>query len=148
MVVGLNKEAIPFVIKACPETKIDGDWLSHEIEESLGTLHGAGFNVRAIIMDNHSANVLAFQKLRNTYGNPDDVLSFNFNGRKIYNLFDSVHLIKNIRNNLINAKRFIFPTFEFDGFGDTIHADAGEIHWRLFHDTYEKDQPQDVTPRK
>ena len=30
---------------------------------------------------------------------------------KIYMFFDSVHLIKNIRKNLLNRKRFLFPAF-------------------------------------
>ena len=139
MAVGLNKEAIPFVVKACPEIKICGDWLREEIEETLGTMGKAGFRVRAVITDNHSVNVNAFKSLRIKYGNVDDELSFNFSGQKIYNLYDSVHLIKNIRNNLLSAKRFIFPSFKFYGFYDPISVEAGEISWRLLHDTYEKD---------
>ena len=37
MVVGL-KESIPFVVKACPEFKMSGKWLSEEIEDTLKTL--------------------------------------------------------------------------------------------------------------
>ena len=144
MIVGLNKEAIPFVVKACPELKLNGDWLSEEIEETLKTMGEAGFSVRAIITDNHSVNVNAFKSLRCKYGNAADVLSFNFNGQKIYNLYDSVHLIKNIRNNLLSAKRFFFPSFKFDGFYDPVSVDAGEISWRLLHDTYEKDLPANL----
>ena len=31
-------------------------------------------------------------------------------------LHDAVHLTRNVRNNLLNYKRFIFPAFECDGF--------------------------------
>ena len=140
VIVGINNEKIPFVVKACPEVRISGSWLSAEIEETLETMNSTGFNICAIITDNHSVNVLAFKMLRNKYGEVDNVLSFMFNGRKIYNLFDSVHLIKNIRNNLLSAKRFIFPGFDFNPFEDTIHVEAGEISWRLFHEVYEKDE--------
>ena len=39
MVISL-KESIPFVIKSCPKTKIDGLWLFTQITESIETLHG------------------------------------------------------------------------------------------------------------
>ena len=54
--------------------------------------------------------------------------------------FDAVHLLKNIRNNLLNSKRFIFPAFYFDQFHDVIDVHTGEISWKLLHDVYDKDQ--------
>ena len=147
MIVSL-KESIPFVVKACPEVKISGNWLASEIEETLETMLNAGFNVRSVITDNHSVNVLAFKNLRAKYGEANNVLSFQFNGRKVYNLYDSVHLIKNIRNNLLSSKRFIFPAFNFNAFEDDIHVDAGEICWRLLHDVYEKDKLLPANLRK
>ena len=47
--------------------------------------------------------------------------------------------MKNIRNNLLNYKRFIFPSFEFDGFKDLINVPGEEIKWKSFHDVHEKD---------
>ena len=64
MIVGINNEKIPFVVKACPGVRISGSWLFAEIEETLETMDSAGFNIRAIITDNHSVNVLAFKMLR------------------------------------------------------------------------------------
>ena len=60
MIVGL-KESIPYVIKACPETTITGELVYEQIVEILSTLKSAGFNVRAIISDNHSTNVWIFK---------------------------------------------------------------------------------------
>ena len=139
MVVGLNKESIPFVVKACPVVNLSGEWLMEEIEETLKTMEKAGFNVRTVIPDNHSTNVLAFKLLREKYGTTGDDLSFVFNGRKVYTMFDSVHLVKNIRNNLLSAKRFIFPEFEFDGFYDKVSVPAGDLSWHLLHKVHEKD---------
>ena len=62
-----------------------------------------------------------------------------YNSRKIYLFYDIVHLVKNIRNNLLNRKRFIFPRFSFHGFKDNIIVSGGEISWKLFHDVFEKD---------
>ena len=64
---------------------------------------------------------------------------FNFQSKKIYTLFDSVHLITNIRNNLLNAKVFVFPEFNFEDFEDNIHVSGGEIRWQLLHRVHEKD---------
>ena len=46
--------------------------------------------------------------------------------------------MKNIRNNLLNNNRFLFPAFSFSGFYDQINCDGGEISWKLFHGVYEK----------
>ena len=62
-----------------------------------------------------------------------------YESQKIYLCFDTVYLIKSIRNNLVNNKRFIFPAFSFEEFNDIIHVEGGEISWKLLHDTYEKD---------
>ena len=61
-----------------------------------------------------------------------------YESQKIYLCFDTVHLIKSIRNNLLNNKRFIFPAFTFEKFNDLINAESGNISWKLLHDTYEK----------
>ena len=139
MVVSL-KESIPFVIKACPEFQISGSMISSHIEETLDTLYKASFNVRAIITDNHATNVSAFKILRLKFGEQDNEIYFTFMGHRVYNLYDSVHLLKNIRNNLLNSKRFVFPPFDFIEFDDIIHVEAGEISWSLLHNVYEKDE--------
>ena len=68
-------------------------------------------------------------------------------GHTIYNFYDSVHLIKNIRNNLVNSKPFVFPSFEFNEFEDNIHLEADEISWYLLH-VYEKDEQLQPNLRK
>ena len=99
-----------------------------QIEETLETLFESSFNVKAVITDNHSTKALSFKILRSKYGEKENKLSFTFLGHTIYNLYDSVHLIKNVRNKLVNSKRFVFPSFEFNEFEDNIHVDAGETH--------------------
>ena len=56
--------------------------------------------------------------------------------------------MKNIRNNLLNNKRFLFPVFSFSGFYDQINCYGGEISWKLFHDVYEKDEKLQSNLRK
>ena len=50
-----------------------------------------------------------------------------------------MHIIKNVRNNLLNSKKFVFPSFEFDSFRDKIFIPGGYISWSLFDKLYEKD---------
>ncbi len=53
-------------------------------------------------------------------------------------MYNAVHLIKNVRNNLLNYKRFIFPGFQFDKLRD------GEVRWRNLLDVYDHDQLLDA----
>ena len=56
--------------------------------------------------------------------------------------------MKNIRNNLLNDKRFIFPLFKFDGFKDPINVPGREIKRNLFHDIHDKDAVLEANLRK
>ena len=45
---------------------------------------------------------------------------------------------KNIRNNLLNHKQFIFPSFKLDGIKDPVNVPGREIKWKYFHDVHDK----------
>lgn len=142
MIVSL-KQSIPFVIKAVPEVSVEGVWLRNHIDESITSLQGIGFQVRAVITDNYSSNVSAFTQLIEEYGFSPEVNAIihpsSCGNYILYLFFDAVHILKNIRNNLLNYRRFIFPSFTFDGFFDKIYLPAGEISWKLLHDIIDKD---------
>ena len=55
------------------------------------------------------------------------------NSTKTYLFFDNVHLVKNIRNNLLKPFSFSFN----DQF--LASSENGYISWRDFHDLYEED---------
>ena len=75
------------------------------------------------------------------YGESQDDLYISMEvSRKIYLFYDTVHLVKNIRNNLLARKRFIFPPFSFSGFPQRIEVPGGEISWKILHDLHEKDK--------
>ena len=95
MIVGLRMK-IPFVVRAVPENKITGIWDRNLIDEVLNSLHDVGFNVRAVISDNHPTNVAAFSSLLSDYGIDLGTQAFirPSYGRKIYMLYDTIHLIK------------------------------------------------------
>ena len=71
-----------------------------------------------------------------------------YESQKIYLCFGTVHLIKSIRNNLLNNERFIFPVFTFEKFNDLINVEGWKISWKLLQDTYEKDCTLQANLRK
>ena len=131
MIVGL-KESIPYVIKSSPETKVDVNWLKIELLDPLEIRFNCGFRVRAIVCDNHTQNKSSFKKLlEHVNQNPDELYMLH-KSRKIYLCYDAVYLIKNVRNNLLKCKRFLFPPFGFPGFKDPINVPGGKLHGKPF----------------
>ena len=124
MIIAL-KESVPYVIKSLPQAKISADWLKNEVSECLDVLIKCSFNTRAIICDNYWSKVSAFKKLLECSNQDHDSIFMLHESRKLYLSFDTVYLIKNVRNNLLNHKRFLFPSFTFNGFKDSIKVTSG-----------------------
>ena len=100
MIIGL-KENMSYVVKAAPVTFIKNKLLKDELLNCLELSITGGFNVRAVICDNHAANVSKFTKLILQFGEDNESLFIHFQSQKIYSFYDTVHLIKNVRNNLL-----------------------------------------------
>ena len=77
--------------------------------------------------------------LKNEYASiPSDLfISYPYVEKKIYVFYDSVHLLENIQNNILNAKRYIFL---FNGVSFAIPVPSGEISWSLLHAVHDKDE--------
>ena len=90
----------------------------------------------------------SFKNLLQHFSQDPDKLFLWYNLRKIYLFSDAVHTVKNIRNNLLNYKRFISPSSKFDGFKDSINVPAAETKWKFFHDFHEKDALLEAYSRK
>ena len=75
---------------------ISGDWLADEISKSISTLCNNGFNVRAVVTDNHSANVSAFNMLLKQYETDYSCLFIKHpdNNNRAYLFYDNIHLTK------------------------------------------------------
>ena len=67
---------------------------------------------------------------------------------KTYLFFDVIYLFKNIRSNLPNQKKYVFPLFEFDLFHYAIHVPYGYISWHIFHEVHERDENLQAHLRK
>lgn len=139
MIVGMKK-SIPYVIQAIPEVSINGTWLADKISASIESLAKTGFIVRGVVTDNHSANVNAFNTLKKRYGKKDQhFIQHPANHKGTFLFFDTPHLVKNVRNNLLNARRFVFPQFDYEKDGIQIHCPAGYIAWSDLHKIFECD---------
>ena len=144
MIVDL-KQSVPHVIQEIPEVIITGEWLAEKISASLHSLDLAqtGFTVRGIVTDNHNSNVNAFKSLKQKFGKDDQLfIQHPSNPHKNiyqYLFFDTPHLIKNVRNNLLNSRRFVFPQFDYEKDGIEIHCTAGYLAWSDLHQIFEHD---------
>ena len=59
-----------------------------------------------------------------------------------------VHLMKNVRNNLFNAKKFVFPSFTFNVQGVVINSPDGYISWSDLHSIHDQDSKLPANLRK
>ena len=59
-----------------------------------------------------------------------------------------MHLLKNIRNDLFNSQRFIFPYFKFYQFFNPIDVPGGEINLKLLYGVYDKDKKLPANKKK
>ena len=94
-----------------------------------------------IISDNHSSNVAAFKILLNKL--PCDAkqfIVFACTNYKTNIFFDSVHLVKIIRHNLLSAENFVFPGFDFEVGGKKTCTEVGYKCWHDIHKIYDKDK--------
>ena len=108
-VLSSNKDVVALI----PVQKMTTQDLSHMTKEVVKNVTISGYRILCIISDNNIVNRKMFIDLAGTdhlvpyMNNPIN------NEHKIYLLFDTVHLLKCIRNNWINdaEKTFRFPNF-------------------------------------
>ena len=121
MIQGL-KESVPIVVKASLQVTLTGQWLADEVFDCITSLGQVGFKVKGIVVDNHSTNVSAFNILQTRFLSGCFDIQHSHNSIKTYLFFDNVHLVKNIRNNLLNCKKFVFSGFSFSLNDQLLHA--------------------------
>ena len=105
--------------------------------------------MRGLVTVSHGANVTAFSILLNENdGDKHNFFTFPEADFKTYVWYDTVHIMKNIRNNLLNRKKFVFPAFNFELNGDCIVSEVGYICWSDLHKIYDIDVTMDGNLRK
>ena len=108
-----NKDVVSLV----PVARMTGQHLYELLQNVIINITNAGFIVNSVISDNNVINRSAFKLLAGA-----DTLQSYFlnpvNKSRVYILFDSVHIMKCIRNNWLNLKS-IDKTFTFPDMEDT-----------------------------
>ena len=102
-----------------------------KIVSNIENLGNAGFCVRGLVAEDHSSNVDDFTSLKDLF-NSEIKLFFDHSanyGKRTERacFFDTVHLINNIRNNLLNTKKFVFPDFPYIQGNIQLHCPQGYI---------------------
>ena len=105
------------VVHLLPISKISAEDLHSVLKKFICDLENIGFKVIAAITDNNAINRKAMShfavpsKLSIAYPHP-------YNKRPLFFIFDSVHILKCIRNNRLNLKSydkcFALPHFQLD----------------------------------
>lgn len=79
------------------QTNMKGDEIKNKLFENIELAENCGFQIVAVVCDQGSNNRSCYSKLGATSDKP----YFIFRNKKVYALYDSPHLIKSVRNNLM-----------------------------------------------
>ena len=67
MIVGVWKN-VPFAVKAVPESKIEGKWLSGQTIKTIQSLHEIGFHGRAVVLIDPATCPPSTNEILSNYG--------------------------------------------------------------------------------
>ena len=59
-----------------------------------------------------------------------------------------MHKMKNIKNDLLRARIFVFPGFDFELLGMNLSSSPGYMNWQDIHKNYDKDKKQQANLEK
>ena len=131
MVVSIMK-SVPYVLKAIPIVRLSHQLICNSILNCLSVLSQGNFVIRAIIAENDRTNLSAFQHVSKAYpitGKPNCIRNPHRSSQHIFLMFDTVHLIKNVRNNLLASRSFQVPHCRLV-VSDKLHEfPAGAVYW-------------------
>lgn len=108
------KSSYKEVIHILPVQKVKAEFLHEILKKVILGLEHIGFEILVVATDNHALNrkvMSLFEnppELKNVYKHPKDP------ARPLFYIVDTVHLLKNIRNNWINLKlqEMVYPDFK------------------------------------
>ena len=90
------------VVAIVPVKGLTGDQLYQMTGRILETLHETGFSVSVIIADNGRINRVCFEKFGG--GSLKTRVTHPYSSEDLFLMFDTVHLMKCIRNNWLRQK--------------------------------------------
>lgn len=124
------------VVSMFPVNNIKGSELTILINKCIHFVQSCGFEVLCVITDNHSINRSAFKIMSPSYS----ISNPKFPEKKIFLLFDFVHLFKNVWKNWLNLKN-IDQTFTYCNF-ECSSSTENVMYAKFQHlkDFYEKEK--------
>eukprot|EP00912_Choanoflagellata_sp_UC4_P001354 UC4_evm1s837 len=143
MIVGIGgQKGSSYVIRSVPEVKITGTLISEELKAILTTLDSAGLDVRAVVSDNHKANISAAGLTLESNGQQKTDLKLDRGHGKSspYIFYDTVHLMKSVRNNFYNAGMVTFPAFKASIDAIALDIPASFAAWDCIEKAHYRDQ--------
>jgi hypothetical protein len=101
------------IVSLNPVKNITGDDLTEMLRKIIDIVQNCGYTIVALISDNNQVNCKAFETLSGTGKLEPFIDNPNFPGQKIFFLFDTVHIIKCVRNIWLNQndadQTFTYP---------------------------------------
>ena len=144
------------VVCMVPVKNLTGELLAGMLRDVLSAAGEAGFKVVCVVADGGMVNRKAYVVLGGDRQFVQFIPTPTFPGEKIFLLFDSVHILKCLRNNWLNLKNFlktfIFPhlvsgvtTFaSFDHFKTLYNMEMSKIIKLAFHLTHKTVSPSNL----
>ena len=123
--------APPFVGRLFPVSCLKGVFLYEQIILMIKIIHDSGGFVYLVMSDDHSRNQNTYQLFHQNFSSTgiDSVNHpiVNEKLKKLYLMFDPVHLLKSIRNNWVTEKNQTLTFFDFAKWKDVIDIYKDDI---------------------
>lgn len=106
------------VVCIIPVINLTAEQLKKMVLDIIIKLENIGFEVLSFISDNNAVNRQTFELFANENTLKPYIMHPNDPSQQLFFIFDSVHIIKCVRNNWISKKLqdgMKFPDFDFDG---------------------------------
>lgn len=91
-----------FIARLIPIRVLNKDFLYDQLDTVVGIINKFGGVVRATVCDNHFVNKQLYAKMSAACADDKPFIGRTSTQEKIYLLYDSTHLLKNVRNNWLN----------------------------------------------
>jgi hypothetical protein len=117
------------MVAMLPIAKIDAGVIEKNFLAVVDALTHIGFEVVCVSTDGHSANIKFYEQLCDGSGKiQSSIKNPSFQGKRIFLLFDPVHLFKNFFTNFLNRTFFEAPSFK----GNAITGNFNHVS-QLYH---------------
>ena len=88
--------------------------------------------------DNHDSKATAFRELSAKFSCEENSSKFFVKSQSIQIFYDTVHIVKYLRNILLCRKLILFPPLNCSDFCEPVIVAGEEVSWSLLHRVHEK----------